>query len=57
MRRIIALLIVVMTIVVACIWSFGALDDRYIAILIAILGISMIAVIDIPSLLDRRKSR
>jgi len=57
MRKIFGILAILMTVGIAYFWNARVLDDRYIAIMIAVLGLTMTFAIDIPSLIERRKSK
>jgi len=57
MRKIFGILAILMTVGIAYLWNARVLDDRYIAIMIAVLGLTMTFAIDIPSLIERRKSK
>ena len=57
MRKIFGILAILMTVGIAYLWNARVLDHRYIAIMIAVLGLTMTFAIDIPSLIERRKSK
>lgn len=57
MQRIAGSLAILGAITIAYFWIIGDIEDKYLAMMIAALGLISILAIDVPSLIRRRKQK